>query len=205
MQVTNEEIQRKLLAVKDLDLDKAKEIASALEVASKNARDIQKAQHSSHTTALAVGVNQMMNKDKGKSTPRPNGIPQPKFGNKGQKVKCYRCGGIHRQEDCRYRNQRCFSCRKMGHVSQMCRTKALKPVRDNRTHLVNDTQQPSNMTDDGDRRSHPNNGAGYRGSLLPYQRGDLQRVMGKTTTSPETEPVETSYVHWRATESTWGK
>ena len=36
---------------------------------------------------------------------------------------------------------------KMGHVSQMCRTKARKPVLDNRTHLVNDTQQPSSMTD----------------------------------------------------------
>ena len=29
----------------------------------------------------------------------------------------------------------------------MCRTKARKPVRDNRTHLVNDTQQHSGMTD----------------------------------------------------------
>ena len=76
-----------------MDLDKAVEIASALEVATKNARDIQKAQHSSHTIALA---NQVMNKDKGKSTPRPNGTPQPKFGNKGQKVKCYRCGGVDR-------------------------------------------------------------------------------------------------------------
>ena len=136
--VTNEGIRRTLLAVKDLDLDKAIEIASALEVAPKNARDIKKAQHTSHTTALAVGVNQVMNKDKGKSTPRPNGIPQPKFGNKRQKVRCYRCGGIHRQEDCRYRNPRCFSCGKWDRYLT---------VRDNRTHLVNDTQQPSSMTD----------------------------------------------------------
>ena len=145
--VTNEGIRQKMLAVKDLDLDKVIEIASALEVATKNARDIQKAQHISHTTALAVGVNQVINKDKGKSTPRPNGIPQPEFGNKGQKVKCYRCCGIHSQEDCRYRNQTCFSCGKMGHVSQMCRTKARKPVHNYRKHLVNDTQQPSRMTD----------------------------------------------------------
>ena len=62
--VTNKEIQRKLLAVKDLDLDKAMEIASAFKVTTKNARDIQKAQHSSHTIALAVGVNHVMNKDK---------------------------------------------------------------------------------------------------------------------------------------------
>ena len=112
IEVTNEGIQRKLLAGKNLDLDKAIEIA--LEVATKNARDIEKEQHSSHTTALAVCVNLVMNKDKGKLTPRPNGIPQPKFRNKGQKVKCYHCGGIHRQEDCRYRNQRCFSCGKNG-------------------------------------------------------------------------------------------
>ena len=105
------------------------------------------AQHSSHTTGLEVGVNQVINKDKGKSTPRPNGISQPKFRNKVQKVKCYRCGGIHRQEDCRYKNQRCCSCGIMGHISQICRTKARKHVRDNRPHLVNDTQQPSNMTD----------------------------------------------------------
>ena len=91
-------------------------------------------------------MNQVMNKDKGKSTPRPNGIPQQKFRNKVQKVKRYRCGGIHRQEDCRYKNQRCFSCGKMGYVSEMCRTNARKPVLDNRMHLVNDAQ-PSSITD----------------------------------------------------------
>ena len=59
--VTNEGIQRKLLAVKELDFDKT------LEVATNNAKDTQTAQHSSHTIALVVGVTQVMNKDKGKS------------------------------------------------------------------------------------------------------------------------------------------
>ena len=44
--VTNGGIQRKLLAIKDVDLDKTIEIASALELSTNNARDIQKAQHS---------------------------------------------------------------------------------------------------------------------------------------------------------------
>ena len=60
-------------SVKHLDLDKAIEIASALKVAKKNARDVQKAQHSSHTTAMPVGVNQVMKKEKDISTPRSNG------------------------------------------------------------------------------------------------------------------------------------
>ena len=42
----------------------------------------------------------VVNRVKGKETlPRPCSKPLPKFENKVQKVKCYRCGRLHRQEE----------------------------------------------------------------------------------------------------------
>ena len=80
----------------------------------------------------------VVNQAKGKETPsRPSSKPLPKFGNKGQQVKCYLCGvRLRRQEDCRCKNQKCVSCGKTGHISQMCRSKTRARGRDNRTHQV---------------------------------------------------------------------
>ena len=127
--MTNEGIQRKLLAVKNLDLDKSVDIASALKVATKNAKDIQKEKHSTHTTALAIGVKWH------------TAAKVRKQRTEGQMLSLWwnpQTGRLLIQES------KMFPVEKWD---TYLRCVERKPVCDNRTHLVNDTQQPSSMTD----------------------------------------------------------
>ena len=35
---------------------------------------------------------------------------------------CYRCGGRHSPNDCRFKEQQCNTCKKQGHIAKMCRS-----------------------------------------------------------------------------------
>ena len=37
---------------------------------------------------------------------------------------CYRCGGKHSQETCKFKQADCFNCGKTGHIAKACRLKA---------------------------------------------------------------------------------
>ena len=103
--IRSESTQRKLLS-QDRDFAQALQIAIADEITDIEAKALH-SQASDNTRWMDKAS--IENRVKGKETlPRPGSKPLPKFENKVQKVKCYRCGGLHRQKDCRYRNQRCF-------------------------------------------------------------------------------------------------
>ena len=34
---------------------------------------------------------------------------------------CYRCSGAHKQEQCPFKGAECFKCKKIGHISKMCK------------------------------------------------------------------------------------
>ncbi len=38
----------------------------------------------------------------------------------GVQQKCY-CGGEHSERDCRFKNEKCHACSKIGHIAHACR------------------------------------------------------------------------------------
>ena len=93
-------VQRRLLAETSLDFKKAFELAQAAEIAEQNARDIQKL---------------------------PSAEPQPlhDIGKVSLPARsCYRCGGAHSADKCRFKDSECHHCHKKGHIAKVCRSKA---------------------------------------------------------------------------------
>ena len=85
-----------------LTLDKAIEIALALESADRNAKDLQKSQ--------AVHILKKQS---------PSRVP----GRSSQTAECYRCGGAHLATDCQFKDSECRWCKKKGHLARVCRSK----------------------------------------------------------------------------------
>ncbi|XP_058985045.1 uncharacterized protein LOC131805640 [Musca domestica] len=50
-----------------------------------------------------------------------NGVKQKSH--KTTEVRCYGCGGRHVLKDCKFKNAKCFSCSKVGHISKVCKSK----------------------------------------------------------------------------------
>ena len=95
----SEAIQKRLLTEADLDLKKAFEISQAMEAATRQAMELQGATpvDSAHYVTNKITTKQ------GKRT-------------------CYRCGGRHSPNDCRFKEQQCKKCNKQGHIAKMCRS-----------------------------------------------------------------------------------
>ncbi|XP_071177949.1 uncharacterized protein [Mytilus edulis] len=79
-----------------------------METAEKNAQDIQ----AKGTNAAFQKINKVS-----KSYTRNNS------GNSKQEG-CYRCGGNHLAAECRFKDAKCHSCKKKGHIAQKCRNKS---------------------------------------------------------------------------------
>nr|XP_023665672.1 LOW QUALITY PROTEIN: uncharacterized protein K02A2.6-like [Paramormyrops kingsleyae] len=99
--VNDDAIQRRLLGeTPPLTFKKAFEISQGMETAASNAKDIQKGHSSSHT----VPVHQLK-KDIAKSSRR---------------VECFRCGGAHYANVCKFKDSICHGCNKRGHLVKKC-------------------------------------------------------------------------------------
>ncbi|XP_041435047.1 uncharacterized protein K02A2.6-like [Xenopus laevis] len=57
---------------------------------------------------------------------------------------CYRCGGQHQQQNCRYKSETCRNCGKLGHIARVCRS---KPGRRRAQYVTNCDRQESDCTD----------------------------------------------------------
>ncbi|XP_060782844.1 uncharacterized protein K02A2.6 [Neoarius graeffei] len=128
----NESIQRRLLTEKDLTLQKALELAIAMETASKDAMELQK-----KVTNEAHSVN--------------------KFTAKSTKANaCFRCGkGSHDQADCWFRDKNCMKCNRKGHIQRMCKKKGNEEKqrtwkKDKKVNEMNDTDASGSASDETD-------------------------------------------------------
>ena len=101
--LAHEAIRKRLLMEdNDLTFDRAVEIATSVERASVQARQIK--------CRTKVSVNQVKGKQQ---TSHP--INPPKV--------CYRCGGPHLSTTCRFVHETCQACGKTGRIARVCRSK----------------------------------------------------------------------------------
>ena len=102
--IRNEAIQRRLLSVTDLNLQKAIEKAVAIETATKDALSMaQPASDKPVINRVSDGKSRGVSKSS-------SVVSKP----------CYRCGGEHNPQTCRFKDEYCNYCQKLGHISKMC-------------------------------------------------------------------------------------
>ena len=108
--VRNKQIQKRLLAEKDLTFAKAKELAESMEAAAIGSKQIQE---KSETPVQGVHY----------ASPAATDVYQPRpFQGRG-KVTCYRCNGNHFPSACRFKQLIYNKCKKIGHIAPACRSK----------------------------------------------------------------------------------
>lgn len=104
-------IQQKLLETDKLTLQKAIQIAEAME------------------TVL-----------KGKEEMKPeevNAIERPTTKQAGETLRCYRCGNAnHLANKCKFKDQTCNSCNRLGHIARVCMNKNNERKSNNVSHVV---------------------------------------------------------------------
>ena len=103
----NEAVVKKLLQEKDLDLPKAIAIATATEIASRDAAELGKGS----TTAAPV---HSIRKER----------PLPKTSSSPSRDNCFRCGRMgHTPQNCKCKEMDCLQCGKRGHIARTCPAK----------------------------------------------------------------------------------
>uniref|UniRef100_A0A3B3T0U0 ribonuclease H n=1 Tax=Paramormyrops kingsleyae TaxID=1676925 RepID=A0A3B3T0U0_9TELE len=107
--ISDDRIQRRLLAEDSLTFEKALKFARAIEAANRDIVDLKSMTEQSRFAKGLGAVNKM--EDSGSTS---------------QQVvrKCYRCGGLnHVAGDCRFVSETCHNCGKVGHIKRVCRMK----------------------------------------------------------------------------------
>jgi len=107
--LNDEWIQRRLLAESQLEFKKAMELATAMEIANRNTRDLSAGNLTEKPEESQV---HRVTQDPPKQPPRDLKRPTKE---------CYRCGGqFHDPDKCRYKDEECYKCRKKGHKASQC-------------------------------------------------------------------------------------
>ena len=121
-------VQQRLLAEGDLTFDKALKIAQAMELAERDARDLQQA--GAHSRAGVHRLAQTPVASRQEKSTKP----------------CYRCGGSHDPSQCRFRDAVCHACGKKGHIKRACRSQNKVPSAPVGEQV---RRQPVHLTEEG--------------------------------------------------------
>ena len=97
--IRDEKIQRRLLVEKKLTFQKGYETATTMEITMQNMAVLQESKESE-------AVNQVTVQADGRRIP--------------PKSPCFRCGGNHSAQACRFKEMNCFYCKQKGHIADRC-------------------------------------------------------------------------------------
>lgn len=121
-------IKKKLLGEKDLQYQRAVELALSLELAVKNAAEMR-------SSVSGATINYVTNKEKTSTSSK----------NQSAKAKtCYCCGKAkHVSSECKYKTYKCNQCGKQGHLKAVCKNKveSVKSDKVNENKAKNNRQQ----------------------------------------------------------------
>ena len=107
----NIQILKRLLSEAKLKYSEALEIAVAMETAIHDASELQSEFHPEQPRVDKISDNRQ-------TTPVLPPPPNPTAN------ACYRCGGdSHATHNCRFKDQTCYHCEKVGHIAKVCRSK----------------------------------------------------------------------------------
>ena len=124
--INDDRTQRRLLAESDLTYEKTLQIAVSMESANKNARDLQTVS------------------DAGKCFNVTGDPREARAASREDVRECYRCKGTrHTAAECRFKQEKCHACGKVGHIARACLSKAK-------------TNQGGKRPTERDRRQRPN-------------------------------------------------
>ncbi|XP_043217322.1 uncharacterized protein LOC122379303 isoform X2 [Amphibalanus amphitrite] len=144
-------LQKRLLSEEDsLTFERAQKIALAVETAAKGSRQL--------TTEQPSRDSREVNRVEARSfnpPPPPAGRkqrPTPPPPNRYVKRDCYRCGGSHSPQMCRFKGYRCHSCGALGHLSRCCRQNEQDKQPATRTNRVGEdgTDEPAQVDDESE-------------------------------------------------------
>ncbi len=125
--LTSESMQRKLLSQKDLTFRQACEIASSMELASRNTLEMAGKTNQLKSVNVVKEAKLFQRREKGKFKGRDNsekGKYQKREQRQEESYKCYRCAGNHSARDCRFKNEKCHMCNKIRHIARASRNKS---------------------------------------------------------------------------------
>lgn len=103
----SKQIQKRLLAESELTWQSAQKIAIAMESADKQANKFRPGT----TTPISADVNALTSRSK-------------ENGNRKDQRSCFRCGGSHAPQQCRFKDVSCRFCKLKGHLERVCKKKA---------------------------------------------------------------------------------
>ena len=122
--LNNESIQRKLLTEDNLTLDKALNTAQSVELAARQATQLQKALESSQQPEGKI-LELSRATTKNSRYEQPAASSKTKTGQRKTTGKpCWRCGrSNHTAWNCYFKDSECRKCHKRGHVERACKSK----------------------------------------------------------------------------------
>ena len=106
--VNNAQMQRKLLSEETLTFEQANRICLSLEAASRDARIIGGQESAVHEISVPDRYEQL------------DDVNEVSTGQRSRSKPCYRCGGLHAADTCRYATFKCHKCGKVGHLARRC-------------------------------------------------------------------------------------
>ena len=107
--IRDEKIQRRFLVERELTFAKAYEIATSMEITSKNMAVLQESKESEAVNKVTL---------QGDGT--TDGASRLDGRSMQYKSSCFRCGGNHSAQTCRFKELNCFYCKQKGHIAERC-------------------------------------------------------------------------------------
>ncbi len=111
--INDSHIQKRLLLETNLTFQKAMDVSLAFELVEKDMHDV------ISTSATPSPQSVFTIQESRKPQQRRKYTASTSKGT----ASCYRCGGSHPQNQCRFREAECHFCHKKGHISKVCNSK----------------------------------------------------------------------------------